>query len=61
MVVSGSYRFEQMLKTDLHHHLKDRYRNEEMALMLKKFEVDRNKVPSLSREQMIKMLLGALK
>ena len=44
--------------TNLPHHLKVRYRNEEMALTLKKFEIDKTKVPSPSREQMILMLLG---
>ena len=44
--------------TNLPHHLKVRYRNEEMALTLKKFEIDRTKVLSPSREQMIQMLLG---
>ena len=47
--------------TDLNHHLKGCYRNEEMALMLKKLEVDENKVPSPTREQMIEMLFGAWK
>ena len=44
--------------TNLRHHLKVRYRNEEMTLILKKFEIDKMKVPSPSREQMIEMLLG---
>ena len=53
--------FIQANDTDLHHHLKSRYRNEEMTLMLKKLEVDKNKVPLRNREQMIEMLLAAWK
>ena len=51
--------FIQANDTDLHHHLKRRYRHEEMALMLKKLEVDKNKVPAPSREVMINLLLAA--
>ena len=51
--------FIQANDTDLHHHLKRRYRHEEMALMLKKLEVDKNKVPAPSREEMINLLLAA--
>ena len=47
--------------TDLHHHPKGHYRNKGMALMLKILEINKNKVPSPSREQMIEMLLGAWK
>ena len=50
--------FIQAKDTDLHHHLKSNYRNEEMALMLKKLEVDKNKVPASNREEMINMLLA---
>ena len=53
--------FTQANDTDLHYHLKSRYRNEKMALMIKKLEVDKNQVPSSSREQMIEMLLAAWK
>ena len=53
--------FIQANDTDLNHHLKGCYRNEEMALMLKKLEVDKNQVPSPTREQMTEMLLGAWK
>ena len=51
--------FIQANDTDLHHHLKRRHRHEEMALMLKKLEVDKNKVPAPSREEMINLLLAA--
>ena len=51
--------FIQANDTDLHHHLKGCYRNKEMVLMLKKLEVDKNKVLSPSREHMIETLLGA--
>ena len=50
--------FIQANDTDLHHHHKSNYRNEEMALMLKKLEVDKNKVPAPNREEMINMLLA---
>ena len=53
--------FIQANDTDHHHHLKSHYRNEEMALMLKKLEVDKNKVPAPNREEMINMLLAAWK
>ena len=53
--------FIQVNDTDLHHHLKSLYRNEERTLMLKKLEVDKNKVPLRNREQMIEMLLAAWK
>ena len=53
--------FIQANDTDLHHHLKSCYRNEEMTLMLKKLENDKSKIPSPSREQMIGMLLTAWK
>ena len=53
--------FIQANDTDLHHHLKNHYRNEDMALMLKKLEVDKNKVPAPNRKEMINMLLAAWK
>ena len=53
--------FIQANDTDLHHHLKSHYRNEEMALMLKKLEVDQNKMPAPNREEMENMLLPAWK
>ena len=53
--------FIQANDTDLHHHLKSHYRSEEMELMLKKSEVDKNKVPAPNREKMINMLLAAWK
>ena len=53
--------FIQENNMDLHHHLKGCYRNEEIALMLKKLEVDERKVASPSHEQIIEMLLGAWK
>ena len=45
----------------LHDHLKDRYRKQEMKLMLKKLEIDKKKVPSPSCEQIIDLLLGTWK
>ena len=53
--------FIQANDTDVHHHLKSHYRNEEMALMLKNLEVDKNKVPAPNREEMINMLCAAWK
>ena len=53
--------FIQANDTNLHHHLKSHYRNEEMALILKKLEVDKNKVPAPNCEEMINMLLAAWK
>ena len=43
--------------TDLHRRLKALYRHEEMDLMLKMLEIDKNKVPSPKREDMVQMLL----
>ena len=40
----GIIGFIQANDTDLHHHIKSCYRNEEMALVLKKLEVEKNKV-----------------
>ena len=54
-------RFIQANDTDLHDHLKGRHRNKEMALMLNILEVDKDKVPSPSREHMIAMPLAAWK
>lgn len=51
--------FIQANDTDLHRRLKALYRHEEMDLMLKMLEVDKNKVPSPKREDMVKMLLSA--
>ena len=55
----GATGFIQTNETDLHHHLKSHYRNEKMTLMLKKLEVDKNKVPAPNREEMINVLLAA--
>ena len=44
--------------TDLHKRLKVLYREEEMNLMLKMLEVDKSKIPSPNRENMIKMLMS---
>ena len=44
--------------TDLHKRLKVLYREEEMNLMLKIIEIDKSKIPSLNRENMIKMLMS---
>ena len=53
--------FIQANDTDLHHHLKTKYRHAEMELMLKKLEVDSKKIPAPNREQMINMLLDSWK
>ena len=53
--------FIQANDTDLHCHFKALYRQEEMDLMLKMLEKDKNKVPSPNREDMVKMLLSAWK
>ena len=53
--------FIQANDTDLHHHLKAKYRHREMELMLKMLEVDSKKVPSPNREHMITMLLDSWK
>lgn len=44
--------FMQANDTDLHQHLKTKYRHDEMELMLKKLQI--NTVPAPSREEMIK-------
>ena len=59
VIGGGITRFIQANDTDLHHHIKSCYRNEEIAFMLKKLDVD--KVPSPSPEQMIEILLAAWK
>ena len=51
--------FIQANDTDLHRRLKALYRHEEMDLMLKMLEIDKNKVPSSKREDMVQMLLSA--
>ena len=51
--------FIQANDTDLHRHLKAFYRHEEMDLMLQMLQIDKNKVPSPKREDMVKMLLSA--
>ena len=53
--------FIQANDTDLHRRLKALYRNEEMELMLKMLEVDKNKVPAPTREDMINMLMSSWK
>ena len=53
--------FVQANDTDLHRRLKALYRHEEIDLMLKMLEKDKNKVPSPNREDMVKMLLSAWK
>ena len=53
--------FIQADDTDLHRCLKALYRHEEMNLMLKMLEKDKNKVPSPNREDMVKMLLSTWK
>ena len=57
----GMTGFIQANDTDLHRRLKALYIHEEMDLMLKMLEKDRNKVPSPNREDMVKMLLSAWK
>ena len=51
--------FIQANDTDLHRRLKAFYRHEEMDLMLQMLQIDKNKVPSPKREDMVKMLLSA--
>ena len=51
--------FIQANDTDLHKRLKALYREEEMNLMLKMLEADKSKIPSPSRDNMIKMLLSS--
>ena len=53
--------FIQANDTDLHRRLKALYRNEEMELMLKMLEVDKNKVPAPTREDMVNMLMSSWK
>ena len=53
--------FIQANDTDLHRRLKALCRHEEMDLMLKMLEKDKNKVPLPNREDMVKMLLPAWK
>ena len=48
--------FIQANDPDLHRHLKWKCRGRKMELMLKKLEVDKNKVPSPSREDMVQKL-----
>ena len=60
-MTGGITEFIQTNDIDICHYLKSCNRNEEMALILKKLEVGRNKVPSPNREQMIEMLLAARK
>ena len=57
----GKAGFIQANGTDLHRHLKGKYRSKEMELMLKKLEVDKNKVSSPSWENMVQMLLDSWK
>ena len=45
--------------TDLHKRLEALYREEEMNLMLKMLEADKSKIPSPSRDNMIKMLMSS--
>ena len=51
--------FIQANDTDLHKRLKALYREEEMNLMLKMLEADKSKIPSPSRDNMIKMLMSS--
>ena len=51
--------FIQANDIDLRRRLKAFYRNEEVDLMLRMPELDKNKVPSPKREDMVKMLLSA--
>ena len=61
IMVGDITKFIQANDTDLHHQLNGRYKNKEMTLTLNILEVDKNKVPSPSREHMIGMLLAACK
>ena len=51
--------YMQASDTDLHKRLKAFCREEEMNLMLKMLEADKSKIPSPSRDNMIKMLLSS--
>ena len=51
--------FIQANDTDLHKRLKALYREEEMNLMLKMLEADKSKIPSPSRDNIIKMLMSS--
>ena len=51
--------FIQANDTDFHHRLKVLYGQEEMDLVLKMLEIDKNKVPSPRRDDMVQMLLSA--
>ena len=55
----GTIGFIQANDTDLHRFLKAFYRHEEMDLMLQRLQIDKKKVPSPKREDMVKMLLFA--
>ena len=55
----GITSYIQANDTHLHHRFKCHYRNEEMELMLKMLELDKSKIPSPSREQMVEMLHSA--
>ena len=51
--------FIQAKDADLYRRLKALCRHEEMDLLLKMLKMDKNKVPSPKREDMVKMLLSA--
>ena len=55
----GSTVFIQAYGTDVHRSLKVLYQHEEMDLMFKMVEIDKNKVLSPKREDMVQMLLSA--
>ena len=59
LVGGGVTGFIQANDTDLHKRLKALYREEEMNLMLKMLETDKSKIPSPSRDNMIKMLMSS--
>ena len=53
--------FIQANDTHYHRKLKSYYRDLEMELMLEKLQVERNKVPTPTREEMVKMTVKAAK
>ena len=53
--------FIQAIDTHLHRASKNHYINAKMALMLEKLEVDKNKIPSPTQEEMVKLLHTAWK
>ena len=55
----GKTRDLQVNDTDLHHPLKASYREKEAALMIEKLRVNPDKIPSRSRDEILKMCKAA--